>query len=268
MEGPRAFIETAVRAAQRGGEVLRTNLGRLDSADVGSKDHFDFVTRVDRESEDAVIAEIRGTHPDHGFLAEESLRDKKGGYRWIIDPLDGTTNYIHGYPAFAVSVALELDGELLAGAVLDPLRDELFTASKGGGAFLNGSPVTVSSFGGLGHALISTGFPFRSKERLDDYLKAFKRIFLKVSGIRRAGAAALDLVHLASGRCDGFFELGLSPWDVAAGALMITEAGGVVTDFGGGGDYLETGNIVAGVPEVHSVLLEDVMAVFGGIIDR
>jgi myo-inositol-1(or 4)-monophosphatase len=268
MEGPGGFLDTAVRAARRGGEILLANLGSLDASDVRSKENFDFVTRVDRESEDAVISEIRKAHPEHSILAEETLNDPAGGYRWIIDPLDGTTNYIHGYPAFAVSVALEQDGELLAGAVLDPLRDELFTASKGGGAALNGEPVTISSFNGLGQALITTGFPFRSKERLDDYLMAFKRIFLKVSGIRRAGAAALDLAHLAAGRCDGFFELGLSAWDVAAGALLITEAGGVVTDFGGGGDYLETGNIVAGVPEVHSSLLEDVRAVFSGVIDR
>ncbi len=262
------FLDPAVAAARMGGEVLKNNLGALSETDISTKGSFDFVTRVDRESEEAVIGTIRESFPDHRFLAEETLKEEAGGYRWIIDPLDGTTNYIHGYPAFAVSVALEHEGEVVVGVVLDPLRDELFTAVKGGGAELNGSPIRVAPFTGLDRALIATGFPFRSKEMLDDYLRLFKRVFLKVSGIRRAGAAALDFAHLAAGRCDGFFELGLSPWDIAAGGLLITEAGGIVTDFGGGGDYLDSGNIVAGVPEVHTSLLDDVQAVFRGLVDQ
>ncbi|MCK4910245.1 MAG: inositol monophosphatase [Thermodesulfovibrionales bacterium] len=262
------FLDPAVRAAQKGGEVLKRNLGKISEADVSSKDPFDFVTRVDQESEEAVIGAIRDSYPGHHFLAEETLKEEAGGYRWIIDPLDGTTNYIHGYPAFAVSVALEHEGEVVVGVVLDPLRDELFTAVKGEGAKLNGSPIRVAPFRGLDRSLIATGFPFRSKEMLDNYLSLFKRVFLKVSGIRRAGAAALDFAHLAAGRCDGFFELGLSPWDIAAGGLLITEAGGRVTDFGGGGDFLDSGNIVAGVPEVYLSIYEDVRAVFAGIIDR
>ncbi len=257
-----------MRAARAGGEVLKRNLGALTETDISTKGSFDFVTRVDRESEEAVIGVIRQSYPGHRFLAEETLKDAVGGYRWIIDPLDGTTNYIHGYPAFAVSVALEHEGEVVVGVVLDPLRDELFTALKGEGAKLNGSPIKMAPFRGLDRALIATGFPFRSKEMLDDYLRVFKSVFLKVSGIRRAGAAALDFAHLAAGRCDGFFELGLSPWDIAAGGLLITESGGIVTDFGGGGGYLETGNIVAGVPEVHASLLDDVQAVFAGLIER
>ncbi len=268
MGGLDQYLDTAVRAARKGAEVLSRDLGGLREGDIGSKDSFDFVTRVDLESEEAVISEIKKAHPAHRILAEETLKDASGGFRWIIDPLDGTTNYIHGYPAFAVSVALENDGQVVAGAVLDPLRDELFTATKGGGAFLNGSPMKVAPFKGLERALIATGFPFRSKQMLDYYLSAFKSIFLKVSGIRRAGAAALDLAYLAAGRCDGFFELGLSPWDIAAGSLLITEAGGRITDFGGGGGYLETGNVVAGVPEVYEALVRDVQGVFKGIIDR
>ncbi|HEB02664.1 MAG TPA: inositol monophosphatase [Nitrospirae bacterium] len=268
MVGLDQYLDTAVRAARKGAEVLSKNLGRLAEGDIVSKDQFDFVTRVDRQSEEAVIAEIKKAYPAHRILAEETLKDAPGGFRWIIDPLDGTTNYIHGYPAFSVSVALENDGQVVAGAVLDPLRDELFTATKGGGAYLNGRAMKVAPFRGLERALITTGFPFRSKQMLDHYLLAFKAIFLKVSGIRRSGSAALDFAHLAAGRCDGFFELGLSPWDIAAGSLLITEAGGQITDFGGGGGYLETGNVVAGVPEVYESLVRDVQGVFKGIIDR
>ncbi len=262
------FLDPAVRAAKKGGEVLKRNLGKVSEADVSVKAAFDYVTRVDRESEEAIIGLIRDSFPDHRFLAEETIKQEAGGYRWIIDPLDGTTNYIHGYPAFAVSVALEHEGEVAVAVVLDPLRDELFTAVKGEGAKLNGSPINVAPFRGLDRSLIATGFPFRSKDMLDDYLRLFKTVFLKVSGIRRAGAAALDFAHLAAGRFDGFFELGLSPWDIAAGGLLITEAGGIVTDFGGGGDYLDTGNIVAGVPEVYLSIYEDVRAVFAGLIDK
>jgi myo-inositol-1(or 4)-monophosphatase len=224
---------------------------------------------VDTESEEAIIDTIRAACPDHHFLAEESLKEEvRDGYRWIIDPLDGTTNFIHGYPVFAVSIALESEGEVILGVVLDPLRDELFTAESGRGAFLNGRPIRVSGIQALEGALITTGFPFRQKSLLDPYLEAFRRIFLRVSGIRRAGSAALDLAHLAAGRCDGFFELGLSPWDMAAGCLMIREAGGVVSDFGGGGEYVKTGNIVAGTPVTHPELLKEVRATFGGIIEQ
>jgi myo-inositol-1(or 4)-monophosphatase len=224
---------------------------------------------VDTESEEAIIDTIRAACPDHHFLAEESLKEEvRDGYRWIIDPLDGTTNFIHGYPVFAVSIALESEGEVILGVVLDPLRDELFTAESGRGAFLNGRPLRVSGIQALEGALITTGFPFRQKSLLDPYLEAFRRIFLRVSGIRRAGSAALDLAHLAAGRCDGFFELGLSPWDMAAGCLMIREAGGVVSDFGGGGEYVKTGNIVAGTPVTHPELLKEVRATFGGIIEQ
>jgi myo-inositol-1(or 4)-monophosphatase len=193
---------------------------------------------------------------------------ERGGetYRWIIDPLDGTTNYIHGYPVFSISIALEYKEEIIVGVILDPLRNELFWTEKGTGAYLNCLPIEVSKMN-VGESLVATGFPFRSKEMVDTYLKLFKNIFLKVSDLRRAGSAALDLAYVACGRCDGFFELGLSPWDVAAGSLLMKEAGGIVTDLGGGNDYIWTGNIVAGNPLVHREILTEVKKVFKGILN-
>jgi myo-inositol-1(or 4)-monophosphatase len=262
------FLNAAVEAARRSQEVILDNLGRLSKGDVSLKQASDFVTRVDKESEHVIIQTIKERFPQHFFLSEESLKDTENTYRWIIDPLDGTTNYIHGFPMFAVSIALEHKGEIILGVVLDPLRDELFTAEKGCGAYLNGSPIRVSTASVLSECLLATGFPFRKKDMIDLYLQAFRNIFLRVSGIRRAGSAALDLAYLAAGRCDGFFELGLSPWDIAAGSILIKEAGGIVTDFGGGNDYLSTGNIVAGTQYVHGEVLKEIKNVFGGIIDK
>lgn len=262
------FLITALEAAQRAGKVIIQNLGTLTEEDVDYKEASDYVTRVDRESERIIIDTIHEVFPDHRFLAEESLHDTgTGGYLWIIDPLDGTTNFIHGYPQFSVSIALQFDKEIIMGVIFDPLRNESFATDQGNGAFLNEKPVNVSR-GSLQRSLITTGFPFRKKNVIDLYLKLFRNIFDRVSDIRRAGSAALDLAHLASGRCDGFFEIGLSPWDIAAGSLLIQEAGGVVTDFGGGGDFLATGNIVAGSPAVHGELLKEVRNIFKGIIDR
>lgn len=263
------FLNTAVKAAKLAGEVILNNLGMILEEDVALKQSSDFVTRVDKDSEQVIINTIKKSFPDHHFLAEESIKEPESEeYRWIIDPLDGTTNYIHGFPAFSVSIALENKKELILGVILDPLRNELFTAVKGKGAFLNGQQVKVSAVSSLKDCLVATGFPFRKKELIDAYLKLFKNIFHRVSDIRRAGSAALDLAYLASGRCDGFFEIGLSPWDIAAGSIMIKESGGVITDFGGGTDYLLTGNVVAGPPAVHKEILKEVRGVFKGIIDR
>ncbi len=273
------FLNTAVKAAKLAGEVILNNLGKILEEDVALKQSSDFVTRVDRDSEQVIINTIKESFPDHHFLAEESIKEPESeGYRWIIDPLDGTTNYIHGFPAFSVSIALEYSPctlpvvrgkkELILGVILDPLRNELFTAVKGKGAFLNGQQVKVSAVSSLKDCLIATGFPFRRKNLIETYLKLFRNIFNRVSDIRRAGSAALDLAYLASGRCDGFFEIGLSPWDIAAGSIMIKESGGVITDFAGGNDYLLTGNIVAGPPAVHKEILKEVRGVFKGIIDR
>jgi myo-inositol-1(or 4)-monophosphatase len=263
------FIDTAIRAAKLAGQVILDHLGKISKKDISLKQTSDFVTTVDRESEKIIIDTIKEHFPGHLFLAEESLKEcGKETYRWIIDPLDGTTNYIHGYPVFSVSIALEFEGEIILGVILDPLRNELFWAGKEAGAFLNGNPIKVSEVSILRESLITTGFPFRSKEMIDPYLKLFKNLFLMVSDLRRAGSAALDLAYLACGRCDGFYELGLSPWDIAAGSLLIQEAGGVVTDFGGGVHYLRTGNIVAGNPIVHQEIVREVKNVFTRIIDR
>ena len=265
-----AFMDVAASSARGAGALILDNLGKLKDADVGSKQaSSDFVTRVDRESEALIVGAIKSVFSSHKFLAEESLRAEPGGYRWIIDPLDGTTNFIHGYPAFAVSIALELDGEIIVAVVFDPLRDEMFQAIKGQGAWLNGtSRLEVSAIDAHARFLITTGFPFKQKHMLDKYLELFSAIFKDVSGIRRAGAAALDFAHLASGRCDGFFELGLAPWDIAAGSLLIKEAGGIITDFSGGGDYLETGNVLAGNSVSHPFILDRARAVFDGIINK
>lgn len=264
------FIKTAIDAARLAGGIIKNSLGSLKRRDIKEKSASDFVTRIDRESEVVITDLIKSRFPDHSIAAEESNEGKGNGrYRWIIDPLDGTTNFIHGYPVFSVSIGLEHDGAMIAGVVFDPMRDEMFHAVKGGGAYLNGNAIKVSSCADTGGCLIATGFPFRRREMLDVYLKAFKGILLKVSDLRRAGSAAIDLAYVAAGRCDGFFELGLSPWDVAAGSIIIEEAGGIVTDFGGGRDYIKTGNIVAAAQrEVHSVLLSEVKNAFGEIIDK
>jgi myo-inositol-1(or 4)-monophosphatase len=263
------FLETAVFAARSAGQIILDNLGRLSKDDVSLKQVSDFVTRVDKESEACIIRIIRERYPAHHVLAEESVKETgREGYRWIIDPLDGTTNFIHRYPVFCVSIALEYKSKIVAGVIFDPLRKDLFFAEKGKGAFLNEQPITVSTITTCPNSLITTGFPFRMKEFIDPYLKLFKNVLFKVSDLRRAGSAALDLAYLAAGRCEGFFEIGLSPWDIAAGSLIIEEAGGVITDFGRGNEYLSTGNIVAGNRAIHAELMKEVQTVFGGIINK
>jgi myo-inositol-1(or 4)-monophosphatase len=262
------FLETAVAAAMRAGEIIIRNLGRISKDDIGLKEASDFVTRVDLESEEMIIRMIREVFPHHHFLSEEGTRESESEYRWVIDPLDGTTNFIHAYPIFSVSVALEHEKETVVGVVFDPMRNELFTAEKGSGSFMNCLPIRVSEVDTMGRSLITTGFPFRKREVIDTYLRIFKSIFLKVSDMRRAGSAAIDLSYVACGRCEGFFEFGLSPWDMAAGALIIREAGGIVSDFGGGEDYLQAGNIIAGNPSIHRYLLQEIREVLNGEVSR
>jgi len=263
------FLSVAIEAAKLAGGIILDNLGRISKADISIKQTSDFVTRVDKESEICIIRSIKKNFPDHHFLAEESVKETAtNGYRWIIDPLDGTTNFIHRFPVFAISIALQYRREIILGVIYEPLRKDLFTAQKGGGSFLNGEMIRVSQATTLKDSLIATGFPFRKREFIDSYLGLFRNIFLRVSDLRRAGSAALDLAYVACGRCEGFFEIGLSPWDMAAGGLLIGEAGGLVTDFGGGCDYLSTGNIVAGAAGVHSKLLEEIKKVFAGILDK
>lgn len=265
----KTFIETSVKAARLAGEVILKNLGQLNKGEIKTKKAFDFVTEVDRESESVIIETIRKEFPSHSFLAEETLKQADTeNYRWIIDPLDGTTNYIHSYPMFSISIALEYRRQIIAGVVFDPLRNELFHAARGGGAFLNNSQIRVSDIGFLEKSLIATGFPFRKKEMVELYLKAFKLIFFEVSDIRRAGSAAIDLAYIAAGRFEGFFELNLSPWDIAAGSLLIKEAGGVITDFGGAGDFISTGNVVAGNPSIQHEILKKVRETFKGVVDK
>ena len=268
INGPDDFLEIAVKAAKLAGQIIVEHLGKISRSDIDLKQTSDFVTIVDRESEKVIINTIRQHFPGHLILAEESLKEcNRETYRWIIDPLDGTTNYIHSYPVFSISIALEYREEIIVGVILDPLRNELFWTEKGSGAYLNCLPIEVSQVN-MSESLITTGFPFRCKEMIDTYLELFKNLFFKVSDLRRAGSAALDLAYLACGRCDGFFELGLSPWDIAAGSLLIKEAGGIVTDFGGGNDYLTTGNIVSGNSFVHKEILKEVRNIFKEVIDK
>lgn len=261
------FLNIAIKAAKSAGDFILRHFGSISSGDITLKQPSDFVTFVDKESERIILETIKAAYPDHYFLTEESIKeDCPEGYLWIIDPLDGTTNYIHRFPVFSVSIALQWKKVTVVGVVFDPLRNELFTSEVGKGAFLNGCPLTITSTNN--NALLSTGFPFRSRELIDPYLQLFKNLFCQVSGIRRIGSAALDLAYLAAGRCDGFFEIGLSPWDMAAGALLIKEAGGIITDFGGGEQFLSTGNILAGNKAVHKMLLKETKKIFTEIISR
>ncbi len=263
------YLKTAIEAAGLAGEYILANRGLLSPDDISRKQAFDFVTRVDRESERMIIEIIRESFPDHDILAEESRKDiETEGFRWIIDPLDGTTNFIHGFPVTAVSIALQHRKEIVVGVVFDPFREELFTAIKGEGAFLNGKRINVSGTDQMGSALIGTGFPFKKKDLIDRYLQLFKKVLTQVSDLRRPGAASIDLSYIACGRFDGFFEIGLEPWDAAAGALMIKEAGGIITNFGGGEDFLVPGNIVAGNSVMHALLLDMVKEVFAGVLDK
>lgn len=244
------------------GSVVRTSFNEGKNADFEEKGKNDFVTETDRRSEEMIKDILGSAYPDIPFLAEETSMEIAASRFWIIDPLDGTTNFIHRYPSVGISVALFDEGEVVLGMVLDPLSGELFEAMKGEGALCDGTPISVSKGRAIGDALIGTGFPFTVHEYLDLYLETFRKVFTVSSGVRRAGAATLDLCHLAAGRLDGFWELYLKPWDMAAGALIVKEAGGMVSDFFGGPDYLNRGNIVAGPPDIYSRLLTITEEVF------
>ena len=251
------MLNIAVRAARRAGSII--NRASLDGSglEVRSKRQNDFVTRVDHAAEEAIIDVVRKAYPDHAILAEESgAAEGKAEYEWIIDPLDGTTNFIHAFPQYCVSIGVRHRGALTHGVVYDPNRNELFTASKGRGAYLNDRRIRVSKCIRLGDALVGTGFPFREVERIDRYVKQFRSIVVSTAGLRRAGAAALDLAYVACGRLDAFWEMGLNPWDMAAGALLIQEAGGLVGDLRGDDGYLESGEIACATPKIFPALLE------------
>ncbi|MGA8051597.1 MAG: inositol monophosphatase family protein [Burkholderiales bacterium] len=253
------ILNIAIKAARRAGAVI--NRASLEGAplEVRSKKVNDFVTQVDKGAEAAAIEVLRKAYPDHAILAEESGADagsKKSEYRWIIDPLDGTTNFIHGFPQYCVSIGVQHRGALAHAVVYDPAKNELFTASKGRGAFLNDRRLRVTRCAQLRDALVGTGFPFKELTRLDLYMKQLRALMPACSGVRRAGAAALDLAYVAAGRLDAFWEMGLAPWDMAAGALLIQEAGGLVGDLQGEQTYMESGDIVAATPKVFAQLLD------------
>ncbi|SCZ55415.1 inositol-1-monophosphatase [Thiohalomonas denitrificans] len=253
------MLNIAVRAARQAGNFIARSAEHVDRFTIESKAHNDFVTEVDRVAEQEIIQVIHKAYPDHAILAEESGRQKAGAeYQWVIDPLDGTTNFLHGFPQFAVSIALQHKGRTEQAVVYNPISQELYTASRGSGAQLNGRRIRVAQRRHLEGALLGTGFPFREEQRLDTYLNTFKILFGEVADIRRAGSAALDLAYVAAGRLDGFWEFGLSPWDMAAGSLLIQEAGGVITDFAGGDNYLESGNVIAGNIKLHPVILRKI----------
>jgi len=251
-------LNIAIRAARSAGNVIIRNLGKLDTLAVHTKDRNDFVTEVDRQAEQEIIYILRKAFPAHGILAEESGFQEGDEYQWIIDPLDGTTNFLHGFPQFAVSIALRHKGRLDQGVVYDPLRQEIFSASRGAGATMNDQRLRVTNRKTLEGSLLGTGFPFKSQQHLEVYLEMFRALFPQTAGIRRAGSAALDLAYVASGRLDGFWEIGLSIWDMAAGVLLIQEAGGLAGDFSGGHDHLESGNIVAGNPKLFAEILKSI----------
>ena len=258
------FEATARDAAQAAGAVLRERYG--STIRVEQKGLHDYVTQVDRDAEDAALSLIRQRFPDHAILAEESgatAGDTPGGPRWIVDPLDGTTNFIHRVPTFCVSVGLEDSDGLAVGAIYDPMRDELFHGHRGGGAFLNGVQIRCSQPAGLGDSLLATGFPFRELSRLEAYLKTFEAFVRSTAGIRRAGSAAIDLAYVACGRYDGFWEVGLSAWDVAAGLVLVREAGGLTTNVVGGDVQLDRCDVVAAGPELHAAVLDVTQPAFG-----
>lgn len=265
------MLNIAINAAVNAGRIIVRYVGRIDELHITTKQRNDFVSEVDQQAEQEIIGTIRDAYPNHAILAEESghsegkqanssqannNQNNPEEYQWVIDPLDGTTNFLHGFPQFAVSIALKHKGRLRHGVIYDPMSQEMFTASRGEGAQLNNRRIRVSSTKSLENSLLGTGFPFRDYKNLDTYLAMFKDLITSTQGIRRPGSAALDLAWLAAGRLDGFWELGLNEWDLAAGALIIQEAGGLVGDFNGGEDYLQSGNIVAGNPKIFKALLQ------------
>lgn len=249
----------AVEAAHAAGDLIARAMSRVDTLRIGKKAQNDFVSEVDVAAEQKIIETIRRYYPKHSILAEESgLSGDDEEFVWIIDPLDGTTNFLHGFPQFAVSIAVQHNGELEHAVVYNPINQELFVASSGGGAYLNNRRIRVSDQRELDGALLGTGFPFKIQKHLDCYMDTFKALFPMTAGVRRAGAASLDLAFVAAGRLDGFWEIGLQPWDMAAGALLIIEAGGFVGDFSGEKDYLKTGNLVAGTPKLFPEIVKTI----------
>lgn len=254
------MVNIALRAARRAGEIIVRAAERMDRVRIDEKGRNDFVTEIDQAAEREIVHHLKRAYPTHSFLGEEFglVEGSDPDYRWIIDPLDGTTNFMHGYPHFAVSIACQIDGRIEHGVIYDPMRQELFTGSRGSGAFLENRRLRVSSRRSLDGALIGTGFPYRDNlHLLDTYLAMFKAVTQRAAGLRHPGAAALDLAYVAAGRVDGFWEFGLRAWDTAAGTLLVREAGGLIATLDGA-EYKQGGNIVAGTPRVFNELLETI----------
>ncbi len=250
-----AMLNVAVMAARRGGDTLIRNMNKLEKLNVEQKGRNDFVSDADRAAENAVIETLLKHYPDHAILAEESGQRGESDYVWIIDPLDGTTNYLHGFPVYCVSIALAHKGRLEQAVVYDPLRQEIFSASKGQGAQLDGRKIRVSGRKDLERSLVGTGFPYRdSNEAFEPYMKMLVNAIQNTTGIRRAGSAALDLCYVAAGRLDAYWETGLMSWDLAAGALIIREAGGIISGLDGSEDFLDTGHVLTGTPKIYAAL--------------
>jgi len=263
------MLTIALRAARKAGELIERALERVDLVAIEEKDRNDFVTEIDKAAEKEIIYHLRKAYPEHTIIGEEGGTHigKTPDYEWVIDPLDGTTNFIHGMPHFAVSIACRHKGQTEHAVVYDPVKREEFTASRGRGAALNGRRIRVSSRKSLDGALIGTGIPFSgySLQHISAYLAALQEIAGQTAGIRRPGSAALDLAYVAAGRFDAFWEMNLQPWDIAAGLLLVKEAGGLVSDFNGGNDFYETGNVVCGTPKVFKPILQSVAKHMGHI---
>ena len=252
------MLTIAVKAARRAGNVINRGARELDLLTITSKGPKDFVSEVDREAERMIVETLLGSYPDHAILAEEGTA--KGANAdaenvWIIDPLDGTTNFLHGFPQYCVSIALAHRGQIAHGVIYDPVRNDLFTASRGRGAFLNDRRIRVSKRQHLRDCLVGTGFPFRDGSYLDTYMRMMKAMIEQTAGLRRPGAAALDLAYVAAGFYDGFWEVGLNAWDVAAGSLLIQEAGGLIGDLAGDGEFLHGGQVIAATPKIFAQMV-------------
>ena len=252
------MLNIAISAARAAGHIIMRHANRIHSLSIKSKQRNDYVSEVDNMAEHEIIRVIHRAHPGHAILAEESGLSKghRDEFLWIIDPLDGTTNYLHGFPQFAVSIALQRRDRLQLGVVYDPFKEELFCAYRGDGATLNNHKIRVSQLPDLNGALLGTGIPYRPDQEVEAYLRTLRAFIQDTAGVRRAGSAALDLAYVAAGRLDGFWEFDLNSWDMAAGVLLIQEAGGLVGDFSGGHKHMETGNIVAGNPKVFKAMVQ------------
>lgn len=251
-------LTIAVSAARAAGRIIMRHFNQVEQLTIKSKSRNDFVSEVDHMAEQEVIGVIRRAYPDHAILAEESGADGHSDFVWIIDPLDGTTNYLHGLPHFAVSIAMQYRGKIEHAVVYNPWSQELFTASRGQGAQVDGRRIRVSKARSLDGSIIGSGFPFRQNQNIDTYLPMLRHVMENTAGVRRAGSAALDLAYVAAGRLDGFWEFGLQPWDMAAGILLITEAGGRITDLADSdADPLETGNVLAGNQKIFDALASE-----------